>query len=657
MAKKVEVELIIDKNGAVTAVKTADGELLKLRDTTDKVDRSTKRLSTSMKVGLAAALVGVASLARKGFQELNQSVQLAGVQQIAEAKLEQALRNTGDASEESAAMLKGLAAETQRFSNFGDEAIITAQAMLLSFAQVGGAQGAALLTPRLADVAAGVAKVTGQTVDLNTVSAALGKALAQGAGSLKEYGISLSKAQEEQFNTLEGMEKVRLLTEILDSNFGGLAEVTRDPFVAAENAVNDLREQLGLAVRGEMTQFAAKTEELAQDPNTVAFVQQTGVAIATVIRKGIELFGFLGDISAGVRASIRFMVAQFRTGQIVINSATSSIKGGLATLADAVGLDGLAGKIRESKRETDINTLALQTMLKGEFELMNQILNGSTPAIEAKTTATRNLTTATNEANAATERHVQLQARSIDVKLPEDVLIGISLDDIPEITEESADTVALLISQMLGLGESIDIVTEKTKESEEATKGAQASFTNYTTGAITDLNSLRGAVIGFMLAFIQAKINEAIVGAAAKEFSTKGLLGGITAALAVGVIKGFISKHLNVPAFAGGVSGFGGGMALVGERGPELVTMGRGSNVITNENTERVLRRLESASISPAGGAVANDLSHVITTELRALGDRMQHIEARIDPFHFKDEMGKFSRQQSAIGNTAPLSK
>lgn len=42
-----------------------------------------------------------------------------------------------------------------------------------------------------------------------------------------------------------------------------------------------------------------------------------------------------------------------------------------------------------------------------------------------------------------------------------------------------------------------------------------------------------------------------------------------------------------IPGFATGVTNFGGGVALVGERGPELVTLGRGSNVITNENISR----------------------------------------------------------------------
>lgn len=49
-----------------------------------------------------------------------------------------------------------------------------------------------------------------------------------------------------------------------------------------------------------------------------------------------------------------------------------------------------------------------------------------------------------------------------------------------------------------------------------------------------------------------------------------------------------------IPQFANGVTNFSGGMALVGERGPELVTLPTGSNVITNEN----LRRFGGSSTS-----------------------------------------------------------
>jgi hypothetical protein len=71
---------------------------------------------------------------------------------------------------------------------------------------------------------------------------------------------------------------------------------------------------------------------------------------------------------------------------------------------------------------------------------------------------------------------------------------------------------------------------------------------------------------------------------------------GLALKLASGAITGLISGGGNsggsgykVPGFATGITNFGGGLALVGERGPELVNLPTGSNVITNQNTNKLV--------------------------------------------------------------------
>lgn len=68
------------------------------------------------------------------------------------------------------------------------------------------------------------------------------------------------------------------------------------------------------------------------------------------------------------------------------------------------------------------------------------------------------------------------------------------------------------------------------------------------------------------------------------------------------------------PGFQSGVTDFAGGTALVGEQGPELVTLGRGSNVITNENTNKIL-----SGIGRAQSDERNNISYV--TELNVFLD------------------------------------
>lgn len=84
------------------------------------------------------------------------------------------------------------------------------------------------------------------------------------------------------------------------------------------------------------------------------------------------------------------------------------------------------------------------------------------------------------------------------------------------------------------------------------------------------------------LAAIAAGVALVAIGSAVREFASNpgGNSGG----------QGKTAPK-SIPQFAGGVTGFNGGMALVGEKGPELVTMGRGANVITNDNVNRFMSR------------------------------------------------------------------
>ena len=65
--------------------------------------------------------------------------------------------------------------------------------------------------------------------------------------------------------------------------------------------------------------------------------------------------------------------------------------------------------------------------------------------------------------------------------------------------------------------------------------------------------------------------------------STLGIAGGV-ALIALGTIISAAAGKIKGPAFATGVRNFGGGTALVGERGPELVQLPKGSNVVPNGN-------------------------------------------------------------------------
>lgn len=355
--RKVKIELEVDSKGGVIGVRKLDGSLKKLEKTTTKTGKKAFDLGGAFQTMLgnlaagavSSAIAGLQRLARAGFRFLSESVGLAGIQDIAERKLEQALKNVGDESADSAAELAKVARELQKVSNFGDETIITAQALLLSFGEVGGKEGAALLSKNLVDTAAGLAKTTGEAVDLNTIAQALGRALTQGAGALTRYGVSMTEAQKAQFNAAQGMEKVRLLSTILDQNFKGLAAATQDPFKQMRNAVADLREKIGSGLLPVLRKLAERVTDFVQSEDAEELAEAIGDKLggaidrlAFLVRENSDdIFGFFEDVSRVAKETFELLEDTFSFIAIIakleqLGAAGNTIKDDLVILGEAI---------------------------------------------------------------------------------------------------------------------------------------------------------------------------------------------------------------------------------------------------------------------------------------------------------------------------------
>ena len=76
-----------------------------------------------------------------------------------------------------------------------------------------------------------------------------------------------------------------------------------------------------------------------------------------------------------------------------------------------------------------------------------------------------------------------------------------------------------------------------------------------------------------------------------------------------------------IPGFASGTPYFGGGLALVGEKGPELVHLPRGSAVYDNERTQRMTSETSyNITVHIAGNASADDVEIGVLRGLRSAG-------------------------------------
>jgi hypothetical protein len=82
--------------------------------------------------------------------------------------------------------------------------------------------------------------------------------------------------------------------------------------------------------------------------------------------------------------------------------------------------------------------------------------------------------------------------------------------------------------------------------------------------------------------------------------SKAGGIGGAVKSAIGGILPEGVRKL--IPGFADGVRNFSGGLAVVGERGPELVNLPKGADVFTNE---------ESRKMTAGGGGITIETMNI----------------------------------------------
>ena len=179
------------------------------------------------------------------------SIALAKEQIRVETQLDTVLRSTGQAAGVSAEEVKKLASELQGLTNFGDEATIAGQNLLLTFTNIGQD-----VFPRATTTMLDMSAALG--TDLRSSAIQLGKALndpVQGIGALQRVGVSFTESQRETIKTLaetgEVAQAQALILAELERQFGGSAEAAREAdggFIAMQNALGDLQEVIGAAL-------------------------------------------------------------------------------------------------------------------------------------------------------------------------------------------------------------------------------------------------------------------------------------------------------------------------------------------------------------------------------------------------------------------------
>lgn len=152
------------------------------------------------------------------------------------------------------------------------------------------------------------------------------------------------------------------------------------------------------------------------------------------------------------------------------------------------------------------------------------------------------------------------------------------------------------------------------------------------TGMITTITGAKDQIVGAFSGIWETVKSTAQSALDGLVGIVKGIINTVIGAINtfVGKVNGVISKASEVPGvpdigsipsvpyLAKGTRNFAGGMAVVGEKGPELVTLPRGSNVYPNGQTEKMMKsRNITFNITQKEGESARELAEHILLKMK----------------------------------------
>ena len=234
MARKVEVD--IKTRGADKASRDLG-----------KVDKGLGRLAKS--AGVAAAGFFGARALISGFQSM---IDVTKQQVLVEAQLNAVLKSTAGVAGLTAKELTNMASALQKQTRFGDEAIIKAQSLLLTFTKVGKD-----VFPDAIETVLNMSEAMGQDLQQGVIQ--VGKALNDpilGVTALRRVGVQLSKQQEDLVRKFTETGDIasaqKIILEELETQFGGVAKAAGETLGGSldqmKNSVGDAGEAIGEAL-------------------------------------------------------------------------------------------------------------------------------------------------------------------------------------------------------------------------------------------------------------------------------------------------------------------------------------------------------------------------------------------------------------------------
>lgn len=506
-----------------------------------------------------------------------------------QVKLESAYKRFPKLADTNIESLRGLNKEIQRKTKFDDDDLAAMQSRLAAFDLTG--QQIQKLTPIVADYA----QVSGK--DLETSAVSVGKAMMGNTRALKELGINYKLTGDKAKDAANIQALIEEKTKGAAEAFGQTAQGKLDIF---NNQVGDLKEAIGEglvpALTGLVEAITPAVEWFGQlEPSTrtaiigIAAVSAAALALAGPLSSITSLAGgaisaFKGLGSAGSAAATGTQAASTGAGggaaaMVALGVAATAAGAYLGTqMADAAGTAGAA--------------LAAVAVPGGALGLLFQKLTGDSQHLDDGMRAV---------AQSLSDMAVSGNIDGITQKWA-----LMSAEMSPDELLRVADSIPGFNAALESAGMRVDAVSGKITNLPPAQLDAQiAPLQAKLTLAKAQLNSLKQQKKPDVDAINKAKATVATIQGQINGLKQKKQpsvdVNGAAAVRTLSGIGGQLGalqdKTVTVTVKRAGIGGSIGaatggvrtGMAIVGERGPELVSLPAGSQVYTHSQSLRMM--------------------------------------------------------------------
>jgi hypothetical protein len=344
------------------------GELfVKLTGDSTAFDRMIKRARASVKKAATTMMAAGAALSAPLIALGVKSVNALRVQIRAEQQLTQALKSTRHAAGMTFEELTKLASSLQRVTNFGDEATIRMEAILLTFTKIGRQ-----VLPQTIESVMNVASALG--TDLKAAAIQIGKALndpAVGMSMLSRSGITFTKEQQKVIKALVASNRLldaqKLILRELETQFGGAARAVADPIIQIQNLIGDVMEELGRELLPTVHKVVTVIEDWVRKWRGLSAETRTLIvqiaAVVAAVGSSLLVFGLTLHLIAAMTTGFGFLLTAFGIVAIAAALVTDAFRE--MTNTGSMGILDLVNNWR-------IGTQKISTLTQGMWlEIMN----------------------------------------------------------------------------------------------------------------------------------------------------------------------------------------------------------------------------------------------------------------------------------------------